>query len=144
MTGTDYSRARTTTEEAAGLLASARQSLPDLNCSGIKAIHEARSLDDYLDQIALCADWIRQLQFRVTGPGSQPATGRHCIPGRRTSSYAYKHVVERWAEEYISNGSFIAAAVGLGFPFTRFPEGGPNLLFDFTRSSLRMRPEDER
>jgi hypothetical protein len=40
----------------------------------------------------------------------------------RMSSYGHKHRVESWCRrhghhEYIANGSFIVAAVGLGFPF---------------------------
>jgi hypothetical protein len=33
---------------------------------------------------------------------------------RRFTSYTWKHIVERWAYEYISNGSLIVAAISLG------------------------------
>ena len=38
---------------------------------------------------------------------------------RRFTSYTWKHIVERWAYEYISNGSLIVAAISLGFRVER-------------------------
>jgi hypothetical protein len=37
-------------------------------------------------------------------------------------SYHLKHVAERWAGAYISNGALIAAAIHLGIPFDRSDE----------------------
>jgi GNAT superfamily N-acetyltransferase len=60
-----------------------------------------------LDEIAACADWIKQ----------QTAIRSWNM---RHTSYGYKHYVESWFRVrghhiYVSNGSFIAAATGLGW-----------------------------
>ena len=82
-------------------------------------------LANRLHEIAACADWIRRQRTLKSF-------------NRRHTSYGYKHYVERWfdvrgAHVYVSNGSFIAAAIGLGF------EGKPeglNLLFRFSERTL--------
>lgn len=57
----------------------------------------------------------------------------------RTSSYGYKHMVERafdamgYEDRYVSNGAFIAAAVYMGFPYQI---DRPNVLFGISRRSL--------
>lgn len=39
------------------------------------------------------------------------------------TSYQLKHVVERWAGTYISNGAFIQAAINLGYKIKRYRGG---------------------
>src|SRR5687767_4703646 len=56
--------------------------------------------------IGRCADWIRA-----------NVTPRKTI-NRSRSSYGLKHDVERASgRAYVTNGAFIAAAIGLGFKF---------------------------
>jgi hypothetical protein len=44
------------------------------------------------------------------------------------SSYVLKHVVERWAGEYVTNGAFIEAARQLGYEYERI-DRTPNAVF---------------
>jgi hypothetical protein len=44
-------------------------------------------------------------------------------PNRRCSSYAVKHVIEKWTGQYVDNGSMIAAAVALDIEIARCPSG---------------------
>jgi hypothetical protein len=67
-------------------------------------------------QVAHCVRWIGQYMFQ-----------RKTVNPR--SSYALKHAVENAAGTYISNGAFIAAAVGLGYQFQVPPLGCPNVCF---------------
>ena len=48
---------------------------------------------------------------------------------RRHGSYGLKHMAEKWAGAYISNGALIAAALSLGYEARRFP-GSPNCSFN--------------
>ena len=69
---------------------------------------------DNLHQVQLCIDW---LQGQKTNK----------ILNRRIgSSYALKHKVERWANDYVSNGAFIAACIFSGINYKRI-EGTPNI-----------------
>jgi hypothetical protein len=49
------------------------------------------------------------------------------VGSRAVSSYFWKHVAERSAGRYMSNGAFLAAALMLGFPVKRIA-GSPNAL----------------
>ena len=79
-----------------------------------------------LRMVALCADWIKA---RLLRKSFDP----------RISSYGLKHLVEEFRmgrgdpDPYIHNGCFIAAAVGLGFPFTIT---GPNAVFEFRSAGV--------
>lgn len=55
---------------------------------------------------------------------------------RRHNSYGYKHMVERAAGKYITNGAFIAAAIHLGFPY-RIDADSPNVCFGIAERSLK-------
>ena len=136
---------KTTIEEARTLLSRAITEVPDLTYFGIgiynqQKVHREKGMDvvkqeiarrqaemqEHLDEIALCADWIKQLKPIKT------IETRH-------NSYGHKHRVEEWIErqgqrEYIANGSFIAAAVGLGFRYKIYP---PNVCFNFSEKSLK-------
>jgi hypothetical protein len=77
-------------------------------------------------EVALCAEWL-------DGIG---ATKRVWRGG---SSYGFKHGVEGWLRRqgrpaYIANGSFIAAAVGLDYPFAT---AGPNVHFGLSLRDLK-------
>lgn len=54
-------------------------------------------------------------------------------------SYGLKHKVESWTrgmghQEYVPNGAFIAAAVGMGYPFKI---DGPNVFFAYSKRDLK-------
>lgn len=53
-------------------------------------------------------------------------------PGRSVTSYGYKHTAEGELNTYISNGSFIVAAVALGFKIQRIV-GTPNCFINIAR-----------
>jgi len=77
-------------------------------------------------EVALCAEWLAGI-----GPTKRAWRG--------ASSYGYKHGVEGWLRRqgrpaYIVNGSFIAAAVGLGYPFAIQQ---PNVYFGFSAKRLK-------
>lgn len=96
---------------------------------------ERAELWEHLDEIAACADWIR-LQRPIAS-----------FNLRRTS-YGYKHVIERWIENrggphlYIANGSFVAAAVGMGFPARQGGFGSPNACFQFSEKTVKTAIKD--
>jgi hypothetical protein len=55
-------------------------------------------------EIALCIEWLN-LQEK----------NEH--PNLKHHSYGYKHLVEKWADTYISNDSFIEAVKRLNIPY---------------------------
>jgi hypothetical protein len=104
---------------------------------------ERASLVNAIDEVAASADWIKNLS---------PIKSFN----RNRSSYGYKHMVERWFNDYLSagkpgdnyvyvaNGSFIAAAIGLGFNVREISSGSINAFFNFSERSvaeLLRRPE---
>jgi hypothetical protein len=56
------------------------------------------------------------------------------------SSYALKHRAERWAGRYIANGMLLAAALHLGVPWQRCPNGSPNAYLGLRRRALKLPP----
>ena len=72
------------------------------------------------EQVKLCEEWIE----------------KHCKPVKRVnnsySSYYYKHVVEKEADTYISNGAFIQAAINKGYKPLRYDSRSPNATFNFS------------
>ncbi len=48
------------------------------------------------------------------------------------SSYGMKHLVEDWAETYVSNGAFIAAAIDLGYRYKQGQAKSPNAVFNMS------------
>ena len=122
----------TARKEAARLLAVATAALPELTAYGVtgwqaecegaftqtpeERMSDRADLFHELWMIGRCADWIRA-----------NTKARKTI-NRNRSSYGLKHSVERATGTYVTNGAFIAAAIGLGFSFkTR----GPNAYFNF-------------
>jgi hypothetical protein len=85
-----------------------------------------------LQEIAACCDFLKRLT-----PGKKFYAG---------TSYGFKHQVEHWIEArggphlYIGNGSFIAAAVGLGF---KSQPCGINSEFNISAISLRKARDEK-
>jgi hypothetical protein len=149
-----HPRIETSADEAQALLDIALSSEPRLTYCGIGILDETsrrvraaisrRGLEDierefaderdllsnHLDQIAACADWITRQR-------------RTASYNTRHTSYGYKHLVERWIDGrggphlYIANGSFIAAALGLGYEGRPDEFGSPNLHFKFSERTVR-------
>ena len=94
-------------------------------------VAERAELADLLQAIASSADWIRGKALIKTY-------------NRGRSSYGYKHDVERWIEtrggphHYVSNGAFIAAALGLGLEAKLTSPDSPNVYFKFSRRGPRL------
>ena len=82
----------------------------------------------------------RQVEYRCEWIGWQRLT-RRVQPGY--NSYGYKHQVERWCGEYIPNGAFIAAALGMGLAWKRGHRGSPNAVFSISSKTVTppIRPE---
>lgn len=83
-----------------------------------------------LDEIAASADWIKR---------QRPIASFN----RSHNSYGYKHRVERWFRErgeptYVSNGSFIAAALGLGYEGKLEHPSSPNVCFRFSERTVQL------
>lgn len=87
-------------------------------------------------QVARCADFIAA-HCTLTNAYSKDA-----------HSYWLKHRVEEWIDtfsderEYISNGAFIAAAIGMGIPYKQADRG--NCIFALNVYKVRLMKEDER
>jgi len=143
----------TTVEEARDLLAQALKKEPRLTYFGVGIFGEGRrrreaarsgngteaidrefqeerlALAKHLDEIAACADWVKR-QRRIASFNL------------KHTSYGYKHLVERWFQgggpyQYVSNGSFIAAALGLGFDGKPDSPVSPNLHFQFSQRTVK-------
>ena len=54
----------------------------------------------------------------------------------RVDSYSLKHMVERYAGEYVSNGQFICAAIFMGFDRL---EASPNAYFNISNREITRR-----
>ncbi len=67
-----------------------------------------------------------------------------CKPSKKAGvgSYGLKHVVERWASEYVSNGACIQAAIDLGLPVV--PQFRGYSLFQALAGGSDSRFRDER
>ena len=57
----------------------------------------------------------------------------------RRSSYSLKHIAERAAGNYISNGAFIAAALLEGWTVKRIPGSNPNAWLNISEKGLKRR-----
>lgn len=80
-----------------------------------------------VDEVRAAADWISRQE-------------RSARANKSHSSYGYKHHVERWFRKrggnvYVANGSFIAAAVGLGWNLIPIPDS-PNVGFCFAERTV--------
>lgn len=145
---------KTTREDARALLDAALRSEPRLCSNGLGVFDEHKKrarieraeipvaqleaefatarieLADALDQIAAAADWIAQQQESIRF-------------NTKHDSYGYKHHVERWFDArggphlYVSNGSFIAAAIGLGWETRPGYPGSPNVQLRFAERGVK-------
>jgi hypothetical protein len=98
-----------------------------------------RALQDVLDEHSnLTIDGL-VLPWKTAAPDRRAALLAHAsqfecavawlslVPKRKAVSrghgysYTIKHVIQRWAGEYVSNGATIAAALHLGFPVLQCP-----------------------
>lgn len=61
-------------------------------------------------QIEICIEWLRLQQTTKT------INTRH-------ASYGYKHIIEKWANMYISNDAFIEAVKRIGYLYKMTPSG---------------------
>ena len=76
------------------------------------------------EQIALCREWLSRFAEKTIAIRS------------RHSSYFYKHKVEQWAGEYISNGAFIVAAIAEGHRAKRVRPHSPNAFFNIAMRAM--------
>lgn len=83
-----------------------------------------QDLSNRLNEFKICCEWLRNQKQRKTI--------NHAIG----TSYSLKHVVERWAGEYVSNGSFIAALIHLGINY-EVENGGPNVWVSLSNHCLK-------
>lgn len=140
----------TTREEAAMLVKQALEQEPRLTDHGIGVPEELKKrrkardagqdpetiireelargrkcLSGLLDEVAAAADWIKRQQTIKSF-------------NRKNTSYGYKHSVEKWfqnrgAGQYVANGAFIAAALGLGHEVKQDGIWSPNVYFKFSQ-----------
>lgn len=57
------------------------------------------------EEVVLCAAWIAEFAKKKKGINY------------KYSSYGLKHIVEKWARRYVSNGAFIQAAIDAGYEY---------------------------
>lgn len=138
---------KTTESQAAAFVATAVAAIPSLTRFGVGIFEQSERRHEQgtawlkariaegqaelglrLDEVAIAADWIK-LQVPTATVNT------------RCTSYTYKHDVENWKAKggepaHVSNGAFIAAAIGLGFKF-KIQDDGPNVYFAFSAKSLK-------
>lgn len=143
MVDPDWYLVETSQTEAVALLEAAMKKLPTLTAHGLgisrllsnvpkkptpgywqAKLEEGRAaLRKEMHQVAAAADWLKRQVIL-----------KRVVRGR--TSYGYKHDVENWFKArgrhvYVSNGAFIAAAVGLGISFA--PAETLNVYFPFSK-----------
>ncbi len=103
---------------------------PELTAEGVTPGDYSREelfTEGSLIEVDVCAAWISQLERS------------RCFNMRHTS-YQYKHWAESWAARYVTNGAFIAAALGLGWKHKR-DGGSQNVFFRFEEKQFRKMDE---
>jgi hypothetical protein len=133
-----------TTDTAAALIEKAIAAIPTLTHFGV-GLYRPETFDaaattagivagqaqlrDAVHEVEQCVAWLS---------GVRPIGTVQRFP----SSYTYKHAVMNWLRKqgrpgYVSNGAFVAAAVGLGcYPYT---VRVPNVYFAFSSKRVRRR-----
>jgi hypothetical protein len=76
--------------------------------------------ESYLEAVGLCRAWIRQIPRRKT------------VNTGISTSYGFKHSVERYYNTYIPNGAFIVAAYMEGLSVRRTNPDSPNAYFNIS------------
>lgn len=116
--------------------------VPDLTPNGMKSdlatlgYHydgkpEEMLSSELLQQFSACKNWLNKVvKIRSFN--------------RNHTSYRYKHMVERWADLYVSNGAFIAAAIALDFPIKRTHSKSPNVFLPISNKSVKEMKEQEK
>jgi len=72
------------------------------------------------EEIRLCVEWLRRF-----GVPTRTLRPEH-------SSYALKHFVEQWSDQYVTNGAFIAAALIEGYQAKADFDGSLNAVFNLS------------
>lgn len=118
------------------------EAVPDLTANGMKSDRatlgydyigkpEELLLEQSLQQFSTCQDWlslvVKTRSFNLN-----------------YTSYSYKHMVERWADLYVSNGAFIAAAIALEFKIKRIHSKSPNVFLPISSKSVKEMKEQEK
>jgi hypothetical protein len=115
---------------------------PDLTPNGMKSDRRTLGYDydgkpdemldeDVLTQFDLCKRWLANVA-RIKSFNS------------KHTSYGYKHMVERWANRYVCNGAFIAAAIALKIPIQRDHPRSPNVLLPISEKWVKYMRSLER
>ena len=102
-------------------------SLSNIGVNSAMSIDRQRFLSNFKG-FEICCNWLSNFK-RVKTP--------------QLSSYYLKHVVERLAGEYISNGALIAAAIHLKIPM-KFYLTGPNVDIAISKKCSYLRRDDRR
>lgn len=100
-----------------------------------------RRLDhpDLLDRISDMLSPARVRQFEIARAYIAQVGTTERATSRSPSSYETKHVIERWAGEYVGNGMLIAAALSMGIAVHN-PIGSPNVNLGLCRRALTAPP----
>ena len=106
---------------------------PVLNINGLKVKRDDDAIwQESAHLIDLCEQWITE----------------YCKPRKTINdgalSYHLKHVVERWADTYVTNATFIHAAIRLGYTYENAALPGqrlsPNAVFRMSLPRKRTQP----
>jgi hypothetical protein len=115
---------------------------PDLTPNGMKSDRRTLGYDydglpeelleeDVLKQFETCKRWLSEVLRIKTF-------------NQKHTSYGYKHMVERWANRYVCNGAFIAAAIALKIPIQRSHPRSPNVLLPISEKWVKQMQKLER
>ncbi len=103
---------------------------PNLDINGFdspydRSDREAKLLDEHsVNGFLLCEQWLKIVDYNKTF-------------NRRHTSYGYKHLVEKWADFYISNGIFIVAALANKIEVERM-NSGLNCYLKISQKSAKL------
>jgi len=75
------------------------------------------------NHVKVCSNWLAKFALPCGRWWYGGDTGEY------STSYGLKHTVERWADEYVTNGSFIEAVDRRGIAWKPSFKGSPNAIF---------------
>jgi hypothetical protein len=85
-----------------------------------------------VEEVNLCIEWIKQ--YAIVRKSVNTAL----------TSYSWKHYVEYWCNDYVSNGAFIKACIECGLKVQHI-QGTPNACVNISSSSIsKKRLEEQR
>jgi len=98
--------------------------------------NETAEMSQHIGEVVLAAEWLQDIA------GGARVNTKH-------TSYGYKHMVERWQRarasahdrHYVSNGAFIAAAIGMGFKF-KAETDNLNVQFNIPEAAVKKRERE--